>query len=65
MNSENNVLQEEKNVSQKFVVKYKINDRGEKIYENIEKMVDEEKLSKYMDEQTSKNDPKALQYEIF
>ena len=41
MNSENNVLQEEKNVSQKFVVKYKINDRGEKIYENIEKMVDE------------------------
>ena len=41
MNCENNILQEEKNISQKFVVKYKINDRGEKIYENTEKMVDE------------------------
>lgn len=46
-------------------MRYRINDRGERVYETAEKVMEAERLSKYVAELEGKDDLKAMQFEVF
>lgn len=54
MNTFDNPLESESNTEVKYVVRYKLNDRGEKIYEPNERVYEENKLRKVMEPKDNK-----------
>ncbi len=65
LNSYDNLLSPPTNSCSGYMIKYKLNQNGHKLYEGCEKGLEQKQLEKYAEEMEGKEDPKCRQYDLF